>query len=168
MRHPNQMKFFALLTVAVLACFGVGDFGALGDGTLFVLAGFIDFFGSESNSSSNSSSETNTQTTTVSGGASEGSFNISGAGNIELIDPGLVKAAFDFAGKNQESVNKAQTAIVAGYGTLAQEFGRELNKFAESAIKDDSARVTEVTKWIVGGLAVVAGAFFFSRRRVAA
>lgn len=130
--------------------------------------GLLSFFDSNSSSESNSSSKTETITTTVSGGASEGSFNISGAGNIELIDPGLVKAAFDFAGKNQESVNKAQTAIVAGYGTLAQEFGRELNKFAESAIKDDSERVTEITKWIVGGVAVVAGAFFFSRRRAAA
>lgn len=54
------------------------------------------FFGSGAKSNTQTTATT-TSTTNVSGGASEGSWNISSSGDVSLADPGLIEFAGRFA-----------------------------------------------------------------------
>lgn len=53
----------------------------------------LSLFGGRSGGTNSSSTSNITETTNVSGGASEGSFNVSAGGDVSMVDPGAIDLA---------------------------------------------------------------------------
>lgn len=129
------------------------------------------FFGGGADQSSAVTKVSNkTDTRNISGAASEGALSIVTQGNVELVDPNLVAGAFGFAGQNLDLIRDLATRSFALQESLnvqsadaAQDYAAQLRQFGETAIKDDSERMTEIMKWGVVAVVIVVGVRYWGK-----
>lgn len=126
-------------------------------------------FGGRSKSKSTTISNVSTQNV----GFSEidgNAVSVLGSNNT-VTDLGAIEAAFDFA--NAQSA--AQTSLVEGFGTFAQQTQQGVQQFAQKTQEGvqqlarkvnegDAARMAELLKWGVAALAVAWVASAFTKR----
>lgn len=105
-----------------------------------------------------------TQATTNNTGFSELSEDavaISGSGNtVNRLDGGAIASAFDFAGKVS-----SESAGIAG--ELARDSIAIAAGATAKAVSDESDKLVDLFKWVVGGAVVVAAALLMFRKGAA-
>jgi hypothetical protein len=129
------------------------------------------------NKSSSSSTTNNTKNTgfnfsEVSGVASASNADVSGLNNtVNMLDGGAIAGAFDFSGKavgeslffaresSEDAYAFAKAALVDSMG-IAGEIVKESSALtanvAAKAVQDESDKVAELSRWLIGGVVVVA------------
>jgi len=113
----------------------------------------------------NETNSTNTGYSDISGEVVNSTVNASGNSRVTMSDYGSIRSAMGLAGDAIKSARKSNAEALKAVKEQTGLFTQQLSKFAETTSTNNDQRITTTTKWVIGGLVVMASVMAFKGAR---